>query len=72
MLIRLEFEDKDKHLYCLLYPIYEKGGFKMEMREGKLIIDINAKDSVEARQILNSILRLTSAAESIQDLLNKA
>ncbi|MCS7122595.1 MAG: hypothetical protein NZ908_01405 [Candidatus Micrarchaeota archaeon] len=72
MLIRLEFQGDSEHIYHLLYPIYEKGGFRMERYQERLVIEIDAKDSVEARQIINSILRLTSAAESIQDLLNKA
>ncbi|MEM0356489.1 MAG: hypothetical protein QXD03_03480 [Candidatus Anstonellales archaeon] len=69
MLIILEFREDPKALYNLLYPIYKAGGFDMELDSNRLVIRIYSESSIRARQILNSILRLTSTAEEIVNKL---
>ncbi len=69
MLIILEFREDPKALYNLLYPIYKAGGFDMELDSDRLVVKISSENSIRARQILNSILRLTSTAEEIMNKL---
>ncbi|MEM1971289.1 MAG: hypothetical protein QW336_02920, partial [Candidatus Anstonellales archaeon] len=69
MLIILEFREDPKALYNLLYPIYKVGGFDMELDSDRLVVKISSENSIRARQILNSILRLTSTAEEIMNKL---
>lgn len=69
MLIIIEFRNDPQGIYNLLYPIYRAGGFDMELSSERLIIRIESDNSIKVRQILNSIFRLTSAAEELQNNL---
>ncbi len=70
-MLKIRFEyDEGKHIYNLLYPIYRVGGFNMELHEDKLSIEIHG-NSVKARQIVNSILRLTDLAERLENVLKE-
>lgn len=67
--IRIEIDDKDKALYNLIYSIYHVGGFNMNLENDKLLIEITTENSVKARQIINSILRLIDTAERTNHIL---
>lgn len=64
--INIEYRNGE-YLYNLLFPIYRAGGFDMKIIDGNLVITIEAENSVKARQILNSILRLTDTAERLDE-----
>lgn len=56
----------DEALYNLLYVINDS--FETKLEDGKMIIEIKAENSVKARQIINSLLRLLDTAERIEQV----
>ncbi|NPA21984.1 MAG: hypothetical protein GXN92_00150 [Candidatus Micrarchaeota archaeon] len=67
MHIILRYTKDPEHVYYALKALKPdpRAPFSLRLEENVLVVEIEAQDSVAARRILNSILRITSTIERL-------
>ncbi len=68
MQILIKYPLQPNHVYYALKALKPdpRAPFTISLNDNELTIEIDAKDSVAARRILNSILRITGTIEKVE------
>ncbi len=69
--INCESEDEAQNIYRLLAPEMQKSdrfSSKIERLKNIVVININAKDAVALRSVINSYLRILSMTEKVDNI----